>query len=233
MHIHYLQHVPFEDLGSMASYFDRQGHRLSATHLYQNQPLPTPDAFDWLIIMGGPMGVGDEKQFDWMIKEKVLIKESIDAGKIVLGICLGAQLIAEALNAKVYPNALREIGWFPVFDTGQAHGTLLEDVIPEGLEVFHWHGDTFDNPGGSVALAASEACRNQGFVFDDRIVGLQFHLETTPTSAKALLDNCRHELDGSRFVQSEAHILSNMALCAPMNAIMISLLKRLEAKYGQ
>ncbi len=132
-----------------------------------------------------------------------------------MGICLGAQLIADALNARVYPNAFREIGWFPVFDIGQAHETLLADVIPAGLEVFHWHGDTFDIPSAGVVLAASKACRNQGFVLDDRIVGLQFHQETTPDSAKALFDHCRHELDGSPFVQSEARILATWRFARP------------------
>ena len=207
MRIHYLQHVPFEGIGSMEAYFISHGHKLSSTHLYLNETFPQLHDFDWLIVMGGPMGVGDELQYSWMSKEKSFIKSAIESGKIVLGICLGAQLIAEVLGAKVYKNSDREIGWFPINVSEHVSNTILRGVFPQGIEVFHWHGDTFDVPVPSVLLASSEACQNQGFIVGDRIVGLQFHLETPPDSAKALVENCRNELDGSKFVQNEKEIL--------------------------
>jgi GMP synthase-like glutamine amidotransferase len=232
MRIHCLQHVDFEGLGSMEAFFIQRGHCLSATHLYRNQALPELSALDWLIIMGGPMGVGDDARYPWMAKEKAFIKAAIEGGTIVLGICLGAQLIADALGAKVYRNPCREIGWFPVYKTAQTQATILKDVIPSGLTVFHWHGDTFDIPQGGVALASSDACRNQGFIVANRVVGLQFHLETTPDSVHALVQNCGHELDGSRFVQDKEAILARRAHCADMNTVMVALLEKLEATAG-
>ena len=113
MRVHYLQHVPFEGIGSMEPFLIDGGHRVSSTRLYLRATLPPIDAFDWLIVMGGPMGVGDEGRYKWLAREKAFIKAVVESGKIVLGICLGAQLIAEALGAAVTKNRCREIGWFP------------------------------------------------------------------------------------------------------------------------
>jgi GMP synthase-like glutamine amidotransferase len=232
MRIHYLQHVPFEGIGSMEPYFINQGHQLSSTHLYLNEPFPQPHDFDWLIVMGGPMGVSDELQYPWMRQEKSFIKSSMESGKIVLGICLGAQLIADVLGAKVYKNRYREIGWFPLHVTEQADTTVFQGLFPQGIEVFHWHGDTFDIPESGVLVASSEACQNQGFIVENRIVGLQFHLETTPGSAKALVENCRNELDGSEFVQDEKELLLDESRFLHINKVMNSVLGRLEINWG-
>ncbi len=155
------------------------------------------------------MGVHDEHKHHWLKAEKRFIGEMIDAGKRVLGICLGAQLIAEVMGAQVYKNTSREIGWFPVARSDSALLSGIGRALPERFYAFHWHGDTFDIPDGAVRIAESEACRNQGFVYDNRVVGLQFHLEATPDSVRMLLDNCREDLDGSRFVQSEEEIKEN------------------------
>lgn len=217
----------------MKSYFINKGHQLSSTHLYLNEPLPQLHDFDWLIVMGGPMGVSDELHYPWMSKEKALIKSSIESGKIVLGICLGAQFIADALGSKVYKNSYREIGWFPINVAKQLDNTIFQGVFPQGIEVFHWHGETFDIPASGVLVASSEACQNQGFIVENRIVGLQFHLETTLDSAKALIENCRNELDGSKFVQNEKDILAKEKRFLPINELMIAVLKRLETNCAQ
>ena len=150
MNIHYLQHVPFEGLGSIEAWLKTGNHRLTDTRLYQNGPLPEMADFDWLIVMGGPMGVDDEDQYPWLKQEKQFIQQAIESGKIVLGICLGAQLIAAALGAKVYKNKNPEIGWFNIDRHIEAEKTILSSVILSQLEVFHWHGDTFDIPAGST-----------------------------------------------------------------------------------
>jgi len=217
----------------MKPYFINKGHQLSSTHLYLNEPLPQLHDFDWLIVMGGPMGVSDELHYPWMSKEKALIKSSIESGKIVLGICLGAQFIADALGSKVYKNSYREIGWFPINVAKQLDNTIFQGVFPQGIEVFHWHGETFDIPASGVLVASSEACQNQGFIVENRIVGLQFHLETTLDSAKALIENCRNELDGSKFVQNEKDILAKEKRFLPINELMIAVLKRLETNCAQ
>jgi GMP synthase-like glutamine amidotransferase len=212
----------------MESFFVQRGHHLSSTHFYLGDPLPAIDEFDWLIVMGGPMGVHDDIQFPWLASEKAFIRDSIDSGKTVLGICLGAQLIADSFGAGVFRNSHREIGWFPIERKIAADESSLADVFPEKCEVFHWHADTFDTPAGARNLASSQACRNQGFIMDDRVVGLQFHLETTLESATALIQNCRNELDNSKFVQSEEEILSDRTRFLRINGIMQAFLQALE-----
>ena len=233
MNIHYLQHVPFEGLGSIESWLETGNHQLTDTRLYQNGPLPEMADFDWLIVMGGPMGVDDEDQYPWLKQEKQFIQQAIESGKIVLGICLGAQLIAAALGAKVYKDKNPEIGWFNIDRHIEAEKTILSSVILSQLEVFHWHGDTFDIPVGAQSLAFSVACQNQGFIFDNRVVGLQFHLETTPEIARELVNNCRNELDESRYVQSEGEILADPEKFFRINQIMADILNSLEQPVGK
>jgi len=228
MRVHYLQHVPFENLGSMENYFLSRGYQISSTKLYSEENFPGLEDFDWLIIMGGPMGVYDEDRFPWLKNEKRFISDVIEAGKVLLGVCLGAQLIASVLGAKVYKNRFREIGWFPITRSETAAETILGKVLPETLEVFHWHGDTFDIPQGATLLASSEACHNQGFVIENRIVGFQFHLETTMEAAKKLINECSDELDGSRYVQSKEQMLSDTTKFAKINTVMESILQELE-----
>jgi len=216
----------------MEPYFINKGYQLTSTRLFQNESFPQLHEFDWLLVMGGPMGVNDELQYPWMREEKKFIKSSIDSGKIVMGICLGAQLIADVLGAKVYKNRHREIGWFPLHVSEQVDNTILQDVFPKEIDVFHWHGDTFDIPETGVLLTSSDACRNQGFIVGDWIVGLQFHLETTFDSARALVENCRNELDGSEFVQDENELLTDDGRFQRINEIMIKILERLEANHA-
>jgi len=226
--IHYLQHVHFEGLSSIEPYLLGKGYNLSVTHLYLGEALPSIEDFDWLIVMGGPMGIYDHADYPWLVAEKVFIKQAIDAGKRVLGICLGAQLIADVMGAKVYQGAHKEIGWFDIEPAAGMKGTILDAVFTKHMEVFHWHGDTFDIPEGAKALAASEACKHQGYIFDNRVVGLQFHLETTPESAAALIENCGDELDGSRYVQSKLDMLGSNERFKRLNKVMYVLLDALE-----
>ncbi len=228
LRIHHLQHVAFEGLGSMEPHFLQQGHQLSSTHFYKGDAIPSTDDFDWLIVMGGPMGVYNDLEYPWLREEKSLIRKSIDGGKIVLGICLGAQLIADVMGARVTKNKYREIGWFPVNREIDGSESPLADAFPEMLDVFHWHGDTFEIPEGARLLATSEACRNQGFIYEDRVVGLQFHLETTPESAAALVQHCAGELDGSKYVQSGTEMLSDASRFDRINRVMAALLEKLE-----
>jgi len=232
MNIHYLQHVPFEGLGSMESALKTGGHQLSSSHLYKDQSLPALEEIDWLIIMGGPMGVQDETEYPWLKSEKEFILQAIESGKIVLGICLGAQLIAAALGAQVYKNRHKEIGWFDIHRDATADTNALATTIPQQAEVFHWHGDTFDIPAGAQPLASSSACQNQGFIFDNRVVGLQFHLETTPELIQDLINNSRDELDGSRYVQSEEEMLAKPQRFARINPIMAAILETLAEIHG-
>lgn len=208
MRAHYLQHVPFEGLGSIEAWLKNAGYASTGTHLYAGGELPEVADIDLLVIMGGPMSVNDEKDYSWLNGEKEFIRRVIEAGKPTLGICLGAQLIADALGGRVFPNACKEIGWFPIRASESANNHPGVFRFPEEIKVFHWHGETFSLPPGAVGLAESEGCRNQAFQLDKHVIGLQFHLETTPASARAILDNCRHELAEGAFIQQEKEILS-------------------------
>ncbi len=206
MRAHYLQHVPFEGLGSIESWLDSNGYELTHTRFFESVHFPDPEAIDLLVVMGGPMSVNDEDQFPWLVLEKRFVREVIESGKSVLGICLGAQMIAHAMGAKVFPNPVKEIGWFPVRGVASVDASVFR--FPPSEIVFHWHGETFDLPPGAVRLAKSEGCENQAFQLGKRVIGLQFHLETTPKSAREIVSHCRHELVPSRYVQTEEEILS-------------------------
>jgi GMP synthase-like glutamine amidotransferase len=206
MRVHYLQHIHFESLGRMDEMLRSRGHSLSASRLYASPELPGLEDFDALIAMGGSMSVNDEDEYPWLAPEKRLVREASLAGKPVLGVCLGAQLIAASLGARVYPNAEREIGWFPVEGSAPSDPALFS--FPSSIMAFHWHGETFDLPPGAVGLARSEACANQAFQVGRRTIGLQFHLETTRDSARLLVENCADELTDGRFVQGSDAILS-------------------------
>ena len=206
MRAHYLQHVPFEGLGSIAPWLEKNGYEVTHTKWYETTVPPRPADIDLLIVLGGPMSVNDEQEHPWLAVEKRFVHDAIGADVPVMGICLGAQLIASALGAKVYPNHEKEIGWFPVHSFSSGDGSAFR--FPSSMHVFHWHGETFDLPYGPTLLAESDACMNQAFQVGSAAIGLQFHLETTPTSAATLVSNCRDELIPATFVQSEADILS-------------------------
>ncbi len=218
MKVHYFQHVPFEGLGSIEGWCVARGARVSVTRFYAGDALPDPDTVDFLIVMGGPMSVNDEGDLPWLKEEKAFIRAFIASEKPVLGVCLGAQLIASALGARVSLSKEKEIGWFPI--TGHSNPGGDTFIFPETLTVFHWHGETFDLPVGAQLLASSAACVNQAFQYGDRVIALQCHLETTPQSAQEIVEHCRGELDSARFVQSETEILAE-------NPIQYAAIKRM------
>ena len=179
--------------------------------------------FDFLIVMGGPMSVHDEDKYPWLKKEKEFIRSAIENKKIVIGICLGSQLIAEVLGSKVYQNKEKEIGWFPIKFSHSENSNKILNSLPQELEVFHWHGDTFNLPKSSIHLAESKCTKNQAFVLD-KIIGLQFHLEITEKGLEKMINYCKGELDGSGFVQSEDEIKNSNFLCKKNNEFMFKLL---------
>ena len=225
MRAHYLQHVPFEGIGSIGSWLQSIRAETTGTRLFEDPTLPAVDDLDLLVIMGGPMSVNDEADFPWLVAEKEFIRTAIEKDKAVIGICLGAQLIANAMGAAVRSNKEKEIGWFPVAgEATSGAGDLFP--FPEELLVFHWHGETFDLPVGAIRLARSHACENQAFQLGRRVIGMQFHLETTPVSARALAHYCRDELQPSRYVQTETEILGIDTSCySTINRYMDNILQ--------
>jgi GMP synthase-like glutamine amidotransferase len=212
----------------MSDHFSGKGFQVSRTRLYLDEPLPPIGNIDWLIIMGGPMGVYDDEEYPWLTAEKHYIGEAIKAGKIVLGICLGAQLIAAAMGARVSRNRHQEIGWFRVNGNEAAGSAPLAGVLPNSVEAFHWHSDTFELPPGAVLLASSEACTHQAFCIGKNVIGFQFHLETTPGSAAALIENCGDALVASRFVQTGAEMTAEPGRFERINHVMAAAIDTIE-----
>ena len=228
MRIHILQHESFESPGFILDWIAEKRHHLTFTKFYEDGMLPPLEDFDWLIIMGGPMGVYEEVKFPWLKSEKEFIKRSIEDRKIVLGICLGAQLIAAALGEKVYPNKNKEIGWLDVKLTSDGKSNHLFTSFPEMIKVCQWHGDTFDLPAGAILLAESEACINQAFIYKDKTIALQFHLEFTKQSLRELIAYGKRELVKDKFVQTGEEILSKKHLLADDNKMLNMLLDKIE-----
>lgn len=207
MRIHYLQQVPKEGLGAIETWVRRRDARLSATHLYAGDGLPELDDFDWLMVMGGPMNIYQEEEYPWLVSEKRFIRRAIAAGKVVLGFCLGGQLIADALGARVTRNRDTEIGWFDLTPVAEGVAPPLDRLLDGPFLAFHWHGDRFELPVGARLFARSEACDHQGFSFGDRVYAFQFHPEATAELV-------------ARFVEAEgelpqgAHVKSPEAMLA-------------------
>jgi GMP synthase-like glutamine amidotransferase len=197
MRAHYFQHEPFEGLGSIAPWLQQRGYSISCTRFFQEHTLPDPHPLDLLIVLGGSMSVNDADRFPWLIAEQNFIRQWLDTPKPLLGICLGAQLIASALGARVYANSYKEIGWFPI-QAVTGHGGF---TFPTSIEVFHWHGETFDLPTGAIHLASSAGCVNQAFQLGRKVMGLQFHLETTPASLQAICEGCHDEIVSAPYIQ--------------------------------
>ena len=198
------QHVPFEDLGSIRPWLDERGAEIAYTRFFAGESPPPLDGIDLLIVLGGPMSVNDEAELPWLVDEKQAVRDAVARGVPLLGLCLGAQMLASALGARVYRNAHKEIGWLPI---QAVHAAASAIGLPAECTVFHWHGETFDLPPGAAHLAKSAGCANQAFRIGRRAIGLQFHLETTPEGARAIVAGCRDELVPGPYVQSEAEIL--------------------------
>lgn len=227
MQIHALQHVPFEGLGSIETWAFENGHTVRYCPLYLGAPLPDIRDVELLVVLGGPMSVHDAEEYPWMVSEKRFLRLVIANKKPILGICLGAQLLAEVLGGRVTKGAHREIGWFPVQREDEIKASRFGSLLPEQFEAFHWHGDTFSLPPGALRLGKSEACANQGFIWQEHVIGLQFHLETTQDSADKLIHYCSRELaQGGPYVQSGEAMMARPQRFVAINRLMQALLDR-------
>jgi GMP synthase-like glutamine amidotransferase len=225
MNVHLFQHVHFEGLGVIEQWISKHNHVLSATRFYQDDQLPEVDNFDLLIVMGGPMGIYDDHKYPWLSPEKRFIEQVIASGKAVLGICLGAQLIADVLGAEVYQNNYKEIGWFPVELTPDGRKKGLFQGFPDRFEALHWHGDTFRLPGNACHLVKNDVCTNQAFIYNDNVLGLQFHMEMTMQNAENLIPHCADELISAPYIQAPEVILTDPARFDQANGLMLTLLE--------
>jgi GMP synthase-like glutamine amidotransferase len=227
MRAHCFQHEPFEGMAAIETWLLEKNFKISYTRFFESTNIPSPDDIDWLIIMGGAMSVNDEQEFPWLAKEKKFVRQCIKNGKVVIGICLGSQMIANSLGYKVFRNSQKEIGWFPVTMHNPLKSRLF-DGLPDEMVVFHWHGETFDLPQEAELIASSTACKNQIFVINEKVVGFQCHLETTSESLNSLNDNCRAELVPATFIQTETQMVAGEKTYAkPMHQALFSILEKL------
>lgn len=197
MSIYILQHVPFEKPGILDA-LDAK-----VIKLYESDyKLPDIADIDLLIILGGPMSVNDD--IGWLLQEKKLIKSMIEYNKPMLGICLGAQLIAKVLGSTIFQNKEgKEVGFGEIQKV-----TNQYDFLPEKLDVLHWHGESFKLPKDATRLYRSEYCENQAFIYNDNVIGLQFHMETTEKTLKDIVEADRAYVEGNVLGNTEQSILN-------------------------
>ena len=221
-----IRHVPFEGPGAIGEWLTAQGYQLDTAHLYRDDHLPDPAQLDWLVVMGGPMGVNDRDTVPFMHREIDFLKAALAQDYPIVGICLGAQLLAHCLGAPVRYQGYGEIGWFPVSPSSDHPLAQLFDDRPP---VLHWHGDTFALPDGATALLASAGCANQGFIWQDRVLALQCHPEATPASLNKLCDAEGSDLQPGKWVQDVDTIRAGEPRCEAINRRLFAMLDWLQA----
>lgn len=232
MRWHSLQHAPFEGPGYLEKWARDRRFALTCTELWRGCQLPDVRLFEGLLVLGGPMNADEHSKYPWLATEKQFIAQAISAKKLVVGICLGAQLISIALGGSVTKNQHREIGWFPVQLTPEGRKSILWKRGCKEFMALHWHGDRLAIPPRAVRLARSNACEEQAFIHDGRVVGLQFHLEVTSSGLEALIENCPPDARGEPFVQGPADIQALARHIPRSNRMLAALLDGLCSSVG-
>jgi GMP synthase-like glutamine amidotransferase len=223
-HIHIFQHDPSVGAGFITDWIRHWRFGVTCTQFYNNDPLPDVNRFDWLIVLGGNMGVFDYDSFPWLYEEKRCIEAALTRHKKIIGICLGAQIIAEVLGARVYRARFPEIGWFPVEIPKDAMKSPILSQTHRKITGFHWHHDTFDLPDGSIRFGSTKACLNQGFIYEDHVIGIQFHPECRQEEVRMLIEQSRYECIGGMYVQSPDAILATQNHFTSMHAFLNQIL---------
>ncbi len=195
LRVHYFQHIAGEGFGSCYDYLKAHQAKITATEFFalpvdlplELEALPDIDEVDLLIIMGGTMSVNDEANYPWLKLEKRWLRRYLSAGKPAIGLCLGAQLIANALGASVSRNQHQELGWMDVGRVSHIPENYFQ--IPEKINIMQWHSETFEIPRGGVRLAQNNVCQNQMYQIGRNVLGFQFHPEITPHALQLLIEN--------------------------------------------
>lgn len=207
MRVHVLQHAQGEGLGSLSEWFQNQGASVTTIRVDLQPNFPQINEFDWLIILGGPMGAYEEDLYPWLKTEKQFIRQAIDAKKRVLGICLGGQLIASAMGAKVYANKQKEVGWFPIKKTND-----IASWLDSTQHLLCWHGDCFELPQAAISFATSDATEHQGFCIGPRVWALQFHIEAREGTADIFYKASGKSLPQTEYIQDLVSLSSKKYL---------------------
>jgi len=218
--VHFIQHVAFEGPGTILSWAKKNQYQSTTSILLNGDKLPDASEFDLLVIMGGPMSANDDNKYSWLGMEKKLVSDCLELGKPMIGICLGAQVIANVLGSKVYRAQEKEIGWWPIEAAPDIEQSKLASHLPKELQVFHWHGETFDLPVGAKLLASTPTCPNQAFEFGGHVLGIQFHMEVTPVEVNLMWDNCKSDLGVGRYQQHPPEFFGSPELFENVRIVM-------------
>jgi GMP synthase (glutamine-hydrolysing) len=224
MNIYIIQHVPYETAAYIETWAARHHHRLHVLKMYESPEFPPLESIDTCIVLGGPMNVYEEERYPWLYTEKKFIEQIIGRQIPIVGICLGAQLLAQVLGARIFQNMYKEIGWhhLTLYKSERVHSPF--DSLPDTPIAFHWHGDRFEIPAGAHRLAASEACENQAFLSGENILGVQFHFESTRESIENLLRYNRNDMNRGAFVQTPGQIRQSYRFIPQINAMIETVL---------
>jgi GMP synthase (glutamine-hydrolysing) len=228
MQILCISHANFEKLGHIETWAKKNNHVIRKVNPYRGETLPKIDNFDFIVIMGGPQSPMKIEKAPYLLDEIELIKKAIKQEKCILGICLGAQLVAEALGAKTEPSPHREVGMYLVELLDGANNDPVFSHFPNKFEAMHWHDDMPGLPQEAVLLARSEGCPRQAFRYGDRIYGLQFHFEMTESLLKGMVENCLADLiENGKYVRPVKEILETD--CSEINLKLESVLDYLSS----
>ena len=219
MHIHYFQHDHFEDLGYIGDWAAVHNYTTSVTRFDLKPEIPAHENYDWLVVLGGKMSVNDSEKFPWLKAEIEFIKDAIDKGKIVIGICLGSQLVAKACGADVFKNTEPEMGFWPVTFNETAKNDPVFRYFRNDMTVLHVHFDTFSLPEGVVSMANSAATACQAFRLGKNVFAFQFHFEVTPQNVAGFITEIEPELVAGKYSQTAEQMLK-LADCGNQNNLV-------------
>jgi len=225
-----LQHDPLDGPGALTDWAAEHGYSVAICLICQGEPLPPLESFDLLVSLGGPMGAYEEEKHPWLAAEKEYLRQALTAGKKILGLCLGAQLLADALGGKAFRHTCKEFGWQPIEPLTAGLTWFGGSSV---FQAFQWHGDTYSLPPGAVQLARNEAAEQQAFLIEapggGKVLGLQFHLEWTEQMAREALAEPGVAPPPSPSVQTPEEILSDLSLFDTARSRFFELMDRLAA----
>ena len=230
MRILCIQHDPLDGPGALIDWAESRGSSLSYCLICKGDPLPPLESFDLLVSLGGPMGAYEEEKYPWTSSEKEYLRQAFAAGKKILGLCLGCQLLADALGGRAFRHTCKEFGWQPIEPLHNGTSWFEADIP---FQAFQWHGDTYSLPPGAIQLARNEATEQQAFLVrgpaGDQVIGLQFHLEWTEQMARDAVAEPGVAPPPSPFVQSPDEILSDLSLFESARSRFFALMDRFVA----
>ncbi len=209
MRVLVIQHSAADSLAAAESVIAELGHEIITVRIDRQHPIPKSVDCDAMIMLGGPYPLTMQNRPDWIANEQELVRRYVDAGRRILGICLGAQILASALGATVHRNAQAELGWHTIRRTSEP-ASLADKSLPPQMTVFQWHRDTFEIPKGAKHLYESGGCRNQAFSLNDRVYGFQFHLEADLRTIRTFLAVSKYRKLAGSGVQTDTEIMAGI-----------------------